>query len=275
MQGQGTALVTGASRGLGRAISLELARRGYDVIACVRDLASANGLVEQAEHLSGTIRLQKLDMAALGEFRVPDNLRILINNAGYRGPYLPIEETSMDEWRRTFETNFFGLIDLTRRAIPALRNARDGIICNIGSMGAYMPMPFYTTYRASKLALTAISEGLRIELAPFGIRVIEIPIGGVDTDMLRTSIANRPPEAIDYERYRPMAEQHAAMPAQIRSRVISADDAARNVVDQLEVAGPLKRACDPNAQIQLAELSTSTEESRAQALFARFGAAPA
>jgi NAD(P)-dependent dehydrogenase (short-subunit alcohol dehydrogenase family) len=271
MQMQGKkALVTGANRGLGKAIALELARRGFEVIAGVRDVAAAGDLLASAKSLEGTIELQRIDVSALGDYHPPADLNVLINNAGYRGPYLPIEEAGMDEWRRTFDTNFFGLIDLTRRAIPSLRNAGGGVICNIGSMGVYTPFPFYSIYRASKAAVEAVSEGLRMELAPFGIRVIEIPIGGVDTDMLRTSIARRPPEAIEYERYRPMAEQQAAMSAKASLNATPAEEAARNIVDELFREGPLLRACDPNAVTGLEYVKKSTGEERAEATLARY-----
>jgi short-subunit dehydrogenase len=272
MQATGKVLVTGASRGLGKAIALELAARGYHVIAGVRDVGSGEALLAEA---AGTIELQQLDMAALGDYKPPADLVMLINNAGYRGPYLPVEEAGMDEWQRTFATNFFGLIDLTRRVIPGMRQAGAGVICNIGSLGAYTPMPFYSIYRSSKVAVSALSEALRIELAPFGIRVLEIPIGGVDTDMFKSSIAHRPPEAIAFEAYRPMAEQHVENSRSFHASAISAEEAARNVVEQLRLAGPLRRACDPNAQAGIAYLEQSTEEERLAAMMGRFKVTPA
>lgn len=271
MDKKGKALVTGANRGLGKAIALELATRGFDVIAGVRDTAVASELLTQAHGLSGSLTLQQMDVAALGDYQPPADLRVLVNNAGYRGPYLPIEEAGMEEWRKTFDTNFFGLIDLTRRAIPALRNHGHGLICNIGSLGAYMPLPFYSIYRASKVAVAALSEGLRIELAPFGVRVIEIPIGGVDTDMLRSSIAHRPPEAIEYERYRPMAQSQAAMSEAARTNALAPEIAARNVVDEMFRPGGLRRACDPNAVAGLQQIDASTQEERLAGMLKRFG----
>ncbi|MDX9741742.1 MAG: SDR family NAD(P)-dependent oxidoreductase [Gammaproteobacteria bacterium] len=271
MDNKGRVLVTGANRGLGKALALELAVRGFSVIAGVRDPSSAGGLIEDARGLAGSVEVVRLDVAGLGDYMPPSDLRILINNAGYRGPYLPVEEAPLDEWRRTFETNFFGVVELTRRAIPALRAVGNGIICNIGSMGAYMPMPFYSIYRSSKVALSAFTEGLRIELAPFGVRVIEIPIGGVDTDMLRTSIAHRPPDAIEFPLYRPMAEHQAAMPTAAGAGGVAPEVAARQVIDNLFQPGPLRRACDPNAVAGMAHVDSSTEEERAQAMFERFG----
>jgi NAD(P)-dependent dehydrogenase (short-subunit alcohol dehydrogenase family) len=270
MQQTGKALVTGASRGLGKALALELAARGHQVIAGVRELGAGADLVASAASLPGTIELQQLDVAALGDYAPPEDLSILINNAGYRGPYLPVEEAGMDEWQRTFATNVFGLVDLTRRVIPAMRKARAGVICNIGSLGTYTPLPFYSTYRSSKAAVAAVTEALRIELAPFGIRVLEIPIGGVDTDMFRSGIAHRAPDAIEYEQYRSMAERQLASSKSLGASAISAELAARNVVDQLFMEGPMRRACDPNAVAGLRYLEQSTEEERLEGMLARF-----
>src|SRR5579864_7040573 len=106
MASTGKALVTGASRGLGRALAMELAARGWHVIAGVRDLGAGAALYEQARGLAGTIEVQQIDVANLGAYTPPDDLQVLINNAGYRGPYLPIEEAGLDEWQTTFNTNF-------------------------------------------------------------------------------------------------------------------------------------------------------------------------
>lgn len=275
MDAKGTALVTGASRGLGRAVAIELAQRGFDVVAGVRDVAAAQvDLLAAAAGAKGSLRVERLDVANLGDYAPPQDLRVLVNNAGFRGRYLPVEHADLDEWRRTFETNVFGVVDLTQRVIPILRQAGTGVICNIGSLGAYSPMPFYATYRASKMALAALTEGLCIELAPFGIRVIDIPIGGVETDMLKTSISRRPPEAIEYEAYRPMAERQVAMTQAAQSRVPSAQEVAVAVVDAiLQDQGPLHRACDPTAAAMLPGIAASSDEQRLLAMMQHFGVA--
>ncbi|MES2898975.1 MAG: SDR family NAD(P)-dependent oxidoreductase [Pseudomonadota bacterium] len=264
------ALVTGAGRGLGKAIALELAARGHHVFAGVRAQEAGAALLREAESLPGAVELQVIDVAALGDYTPPEDLDILINNAGYRGPYLPIEEAGMDEWQRTFATNFFGVVDLTRRVVPGMRRARSGVICNVGSLGATTPLPFYSIYRTSKVAVSALTEALRIELAPFGVRVIEIPIGGVDTDMFRSSIAHRAPDAVEYEAYRPMAEQQLENSKGIGASAISAEAAACNLVDELFRPGPMRRACDPNAVKGLTWLAQSSEEERLATMLARF-----
>jgi NAD(P)-dependent dehydrogenase (short-subunit alcohol dehydrogenase family) len=282
MDPTGVALVTGAARGLGRAIALEMARRGFDVVAGIRDLAVGPGLEADASKAirsaasAGALRVERLDVTDLGEYEPPAGLRVLVNNAGFRGRYLPIEHSPLDEWRKTFDTNVFGLVELTQRVIPGMRDAGEGVICNIGSTGVYAPMPFYSVYRSSKAALAAISEGLRIELAPFGIRVIDVPIGGVDTDMLRTGIAVRVAEAVEHEPYRAMALRQRAMnEANPGLIVTSAEDSARLVVEAiLTEPGPLRRACDAGAAAMMERVAASTEEERGVGLMRAFGLEP-
>jgi NAD(P)-dependent dehydrogenase (short-subunit alcohol dehydrogenase family) len=270
--GHDVALVTGASRGLGRAIALELATRGYSVIAGVRDVASATASFEAATaSLAGSVQIQSLDVTNLGDWKPPAQLGLLVNNAGFRGQYLAVEDLPLDEWRRTFETNLFGAVALTQRVIPGLRAGGGGIICNIGSLGAYSPMPFYSAYRASKMALAVLSESLRIELAPFGIRVVDIPIGGVDTDMLRDGIARRPAEAINFPAYRPMAERQAAASRAWQGGIASPADVARRVVDaMMHDVPPLRRPCDPNAERAFAAGVGAAEEGRLAAALTAF-----
>lgn len=262
------ALVTGGGRGLGRALVIALATSGYDVIAGVRRDAEQIA-AGWPEALQERITVQHLDMAAPELFPVPERLDVLINNAGYRGAYLPIEKADMAEWKRTFDVNFFGVVALTQHCLPALRKSAGAVICNIGSMGVYTPFPFYSTYRCSKAALAALSEGLRIELAPMGIRVMDIPIGGVDTDMLRTSIRYREPEAAAYEAYQDLAGRQMAMQKEMAFVAAAADEVATNIVAELDRAGPLRRPCDPNAVAGLDYVEKSTEEQRALAYFTR------
>jgi NAD(P)-dependent dehydrogenase (short-subunit alcohol dehydrogenase family) len=133
-------------------------------------------------------------------------------------------------------------------------------------------MPFYSAYRASKAAMAVLSESLRIELAPFGIRVVDIPIGGVDTDMLRDGITHRPPEAVNSPPYRPMAERQAAAASAWRSGVATPLEVARDVVDALTNDAPtLRRACDPNARRAFAADLCSAEEKRLAAALAVYG----
>ncbi len=133
MEIEGVALVTGASRGIGRAVALELARRGFEVVATMRDPRAGVDLAKEAGQAGNRLRVERLDVEQPDSIRIPEGLRVLVNNAGVEGPYLPVEEAPLALWRRIFETNVFGLVEVTRRAIPALRASGGGVVCNLTS----------------------------------------------------------------------------------------------------------------------------------------------
>jgi len=246
MRAEGIAVVTGASRGIGRAVALELARRGFDVVATMRDPPAGEALLDDAADLGGSVRVQRLDVTDHDSIRLPDGLRVLVNNAGTEAEHPPFEATSLDLWRMMYETNVFGLIEVTRRAVPLLRASGGGVICNVTSSSILAPVPFFAPYRSSKAAVGAIGESLRAELAPFGIRVLEIMPGPIDTDMLAGS--GKPPAAVDHAAYREMAERYHAGRQGIEGSVTSTEDAARTIADAiLDDDAPLRVACDPLA----------------------------
>ncbi len=115
----------------------------------------------------------------------------LINNAGY-AEYGPIEEADLDRVRTMFETNVFGLARLTQLVLPAMRRARSGRIVNIGSMGGRITFPVGGYYHASKYAVEAISDALRVEVKPFGIEVILVEPG-----LIRTNFESRMNESLE------------------------------------------------------------------------------
>ncbi len=244
MDAGGVAVVTGASRGIGRAVALELASRGFDTLATMRNPADGTALAEEAAGKGGALRVVALDVTRPDAVELPRDLRVLVNNAGVERPHLPFEATSIELWREIFETNVFGLVEVTRRAIPRLREAGGGVLCNITSSSMFAPVPFYGPYRASKAAVSAIGESLRTELAPFGIRVLEIVPGPIDTDMLQGSA--EPPDALRFEGYRPMAERAHQGRMNVGEMVTSTRDAAVAIVDAiLDDDAPLRCGCDP------------------------------
>jgi NAD(P)-dependent dehydrogenase (short-subunit alcohol dehydrogenase family) len=246
MRPEGVALVTGASRGIGRAVALELAYQGFDVVATMRDPAAGTSLPDEAlaARVQGTLRVEPLDVTLHDTIAVPDGLRVLVNNAGVEAEHPPFEATPLLLWRNMFEANVFGLVEVTRRAIPKLRAAGGGVICNVTSSSLLAPVPFYAPYRASKAAVSAIGESLRSELAPFGIRVVEVMPGPIDTDMLANS--DRPPEAIEWPEYAPMAVRYAEGRRAIDGSITATADAAHAIVAAiLDDASPMRVGCDP------------------------------
>ena len=238
----GSAVVTGASRGIGRAVALELAARGFDTVATMRDPAAGASMPEEAK---GSLEVRRLDVTDPSTFELPGDLRVLVNNAGIDVDYLPVEHANVDDWRRLFETNVFGVVALTSAAIPLLRANAPGVVCTVSSSSIFASVPFYAAYRASKAAVSAFDDSLRTEVAPFGIRVVEILPGPVDTDMFRLSSGEQ--DAARFEHYRSLGATAARLREEHADpRVVDAADAAVAIVDAiLESDGPMRYGCDP------------------------------
>lgn len=180
-----TILITGCSSGLGRAAALRLARRGWSVLATVRTDAARQSLEAEAGGARLHIRLcdvtdagQVAAMAAWAAERAPA-LDALLNNAGTAFPG-PLELQPVDDLRRQLEVNVVAQAAVTQALLPQLKAAR-GRILNVSSMGGRVAFPVTGGYHASKYALEALSDAWRIELAPFGVRVIVIEPGGSPT----------------------------------------------------------------------------------------------
>ncbi|HEY8153194.1 MAG TPA: SDR family NAD(P)-dependent oxidoreductase [Myxococcota bacterium] len=269
MQPDGIALVTGASRGIGRALALELARRGFQVVASMRDPADGAPLLEAAARERLALRTARLDVTRPETLELPDGLRVLVNNAGLEGDQLPVEHAPLAQWRELFETNLFGLLEITRRAIPKLRAAGGGVVCNLGSASVLVPMPFFAAYRASKAAVSALGESLRTELAPFGIRVLEILPGAIDTEMLRRS--EHLPEAAGFADYHEMAERVDRARRSAAGASTSVETAAVAIADAiLDDAAPLRVAPDPMGAGLLALWRTQEDEAVSRPMLALF-----
>lgn len=182
-----TALVTGASRGIGRAIAEELATRPLDLLLCgVRDPERFESLESQPGG-AREVRPVRLDLSspeeiARGWADLPD-LDLLVNNAG-RLSVGQLEEQDLDAIYSMLQVNLLATIDLTRRALPGMLARGRGKIVNNASMSGYAWFPAASTYAASKAGVVAFSEALRRELADTGVTVLHLVTPGVDTDML-------------------------------------------------------------------------------------------
>ena len=272
------AVVTGASRGLGRAIALELARRGLEVVATMRDPAAGETLLAEAAAAGHSLLVDRLDVTRPEAFAVPDGLRVLVNSAGVRYRYLPVEETPIQEWHDTFATNVFGLAELTRRCLPALRRTAErgpgAVVANVTSAAILLPHPFMGTYRASKAAVSALCDSLRLELAPLGVRVVEILPGPIATDLQNDSLMVRLPEAVEYPPYRPLGERQHDVSAAALPYVTAPDVAAHAIADAIfadDPNAPRRYGCDPIAVEQLAHWRASSDESLTTEVFGRLG----
>lgn len=178
-----TALVTGGSSGIGEATAKLLAANGFTVYAAARR-------VDRMRHLEkagiGVITLDVTDDDSTHRCvqTIADaegGIDVLVNNAGY-GSYGAIEDVPIEEARRQFEVNMFGLARITQLVLPQMRARRSGTIVNISSMGGKIYTPFGGWYHATKHALEGWSDCLRLEVEPFGINVVVIEPGGIKTE---------------------------------------------------------------------------------------------
>jgi len=182
-----TALVTGASRGIGKGIVEHLAARGWDVIAGVRSQQDADAVTKLAPQRVSSVILDVTsadDIAAL-EGSLPDRLDAIVNNAGIAVGGA-METLSSAEWRKQLEINVIGALAVTRAVLPRLRKSQ-GRIVFISSVNGRLSMPLVGAYAASKYALEAAADALRMELSPWKIRVVVVEPAQTDTDMWRTA----------------------------------------------------------------------------------------
>ena len=178
-----TVLITGASSGIGESTALLLKERGYTVYGAARRVERMENLKEAGV---GVLPLDVTDEASTvacvnAIVEREGSVDILVNNAGY-GSYGAIEDVSIDEARRQFEVNLFGLARITQLVLPGMRENGYGKIVNISSMGGKIYSPFGGWYHATKHALEGFSDCLRFETEPFGIDVIIIEPGGIATE---------------------------------------------------------------------------------------------
>ncbi|HEU4948783.1 MAG TPA: oxidoreductase [Kribbella sp.] len=176
-------LITGTSSGIGRAAALRLVRDPHlTVYATAR---RPDALADLAEAGARTLALDVTDEKSMVEAVAQveaehGSVGVLVNNAGY-GEYGTIEETDLDEVRRQFETNVFGVARMTQLVLPGMRTAQHGRIVNVGSMGGRIVFPAGGYYHASKYAVEAITDALRFEVARFGLKVSLIEPGLIRT----------------------------------------------------------------------------------------------
>jgi NAD(P)-dependent dehydrogenase (short-subunit alcohol dehydrogenase family) len=239
---RGAVVITGTSSGIGRATALRLDAAGFDVLAGVRRADDGERLRSEA---SGRLRPLIVDVtdaatiaaaareveAAVGE----RGLAGLVNNAGQNASG-PLEFLPLDGFRRHLEVNLIGQVAVTQAMIPALRRAR-GRVVNITSVGGRIVNPFLGPYHAAKWGLEAITIALRKELRPWGVRVVAIEPGSIDTeiwrkgtDQARELLAGLPPEA------------HELYGKSLPSGLALAERLARHAIPPERVAKVVERA---------------------------------
>ncbi|PQV46718.1 oxidoreductase [Paraburkholderia sp. BL21I4N1] len=211
----GIALVTGASSGIGEATANRLAKAGYKVYGTSRRGAQAGQRTFEMLPLDVTSE-ESVEAAVKEVLRLDGRIDLLVNNAGFGVAPAAAEESSLDQARAIFDTNFFGIIRMTRAVLPHMRRQGGGRIINIGSVLGFLPMPYMALYSATKHAVAGYSESLDHELRTMGIRVSVIEPAYIKTPFDANFMAPDAP----LDEYR---EVRSAMDKRVKEVVEGAD----------------------------------------------------
>ena len=196
-------LVTGSASGLGRHVAEAVLASGDRLLATARDLRGVAGLVEKYGDQVRSAPLDVTDEDA--SYRAVHNavdafgqLDVVVNNAGY-GDIAPFEQLSPERFKAVVDTNFYGVVNVTRAALPIMRKQKSGCILQISSVGGRLALPGATAYHAAKWAVGGFTEALAQEAAPFGVKVCALEPGGMRTNWGARANQDTPALLPDYE----------------------------------------------------------------------------
>jgi NAD(P)-dependent dehydrogenase (short-subunit alcohol dehydrogenase family) len=243
--------ITGATDGLGKAAALLLAEHGYRVFAAGRSLEKRTQLDTLARETS--LPLETIELDVCNDHSVQAAVRhalskagaidVLINNAGvgYMGS---IEDLQLEDWRRQFETNVFGVLRVTQAALPSMRERKRGRILMMSSVAGLVTVPAQGAYSSSKHALEGFSNALRLEMFPFGIDVVLIEPGYIATGMQQTAaeLTKDYKEKFKTSPYAKLYAQFMASAKDSRSKSkTTPEDCARVILRAIEAPHPKPR----------------------------------
>jgi NAD(P)-dependent dehydrogenase (short-subunit alcohol dehydrogenase family) len=246
-----TVLITGATDGLGKAAALLLAERGYRVFAAGRSAkkrAHLDALAKQEKLPLETLEMDVCDdrsvqRAVTAVYQKAGTINVLINNAGL-AYVATVEDMTIEDWRRQFETNFFGVLRVTQAVLPQMRERRRGRIIMISSVSGLVTPPTQGAYSASKHAMEGLSNAMRHELYPFGVETVLIEPGYIVTNIQQTAVEVAQPYQ-DKIQNGPYAKVYAGSWAGAKSSRAKSkttpEDCARVILEAIEAPKPKAR----------------------------------
>jgi NAD(P)-dependent dehydrogenase (short-subunit alcohol dehydrogenase family) len=245
---QKSVLITGATDGLGKATAILLAQRGYRVFAAGRSAekrAQLDALAREKNLPLETLELDVCDEASVQQavaavLAKAGAIDVLFNNAGVNFS-AAVEDLRMEDWRRQFETNFFGVLRVTQAVVPHMRERKQGRIVMMSSVSGFVTAPTQGAYSSSKFALEAMSNALRLELYPFGIQVILIEPGYIITGIQQAAMELSKPymDKMSSGPYAPLYARFLASVTGARAKShTTPEDCARIVLQAIEAPNP-------------------------------------
>jgi len=227
-------LITGCSSGIGRALADAFKTAGYDVWATARRTEDVTALATAG---FSAVQLDVNDGAALKALAEQvGELDVLVNNAGY-GAMGPLLDGSTEAMQHQFETNVFAVVGVTQAFFPAIRRSK-GLVVNIGSVSGVLVTPFAGAYCASKAAVHALSDALRMELAPFGVRVMEVQPGAIDTHFAKNAGAQAELLINEQSPWWPLRDSIRARAKASQDRPTPASEFAADVLKAVQQSTP-------------------------------------
>lgn len=265
-------LITGASSGIGKETAKVFLNNGYKVFASARSLerlqeVKALGCIPIELDVTKEDSIQSAFKEIYGK---TDKIDVLVNNAGF-GQNGFIEELSINQLRYQFEVNVFGLIRVTQMVLSKMRQAEKGTIINIGSVGGTFTTPGSSAYHATKYALESFTDGLRQEVSQFGIDVVLIRPGGVETDFVNSS-APFYPKPIENSPYLRMRDNFQKMLAFILDSknsgfpILDPIDVAKVILEAAQSDSPLTRYPVGDTAVQMPQVKASMSDKEFDAM---------
>jgi short-subunit dehydrogenase len=204
VKNQKVAVITGSSSGIGFETSLALARKGYVTYSTMRNLQKSKHLDEIARDENLLLKTIEMDVdydhsvknAIDGIIDESGRIDVLVNNAGF-GVFGSLEDIEMEEIKRQFETNLFGVIRVTKKVLPTMRLLKNGVIVNISSLAGLTGVPSQSIYCGTKFAVEGFSESLSFEVEPFGIKLILVEPGVINTEFVQDLIVPKNRYGVD------------------------------------------------------------------------------
>ncbi len=239
------AIVTGSSSGIGFETALALARDGFYTYATMRDTNKAGSIQEIAKKENLKLEVIKLDVdsaesikSAISKiFSEKNRIDVLVNNAGYL-LFGCLEDISVEDVKAQFETNFFGIVRLIKETAPIMRKQGSGIIVNVSSVAGRIAFPATPAYISSKFALEGLSESMRYEMSPFGIKTIIIEPGVIKTNMLSSfKETNAKPDSP----YKKISEKVMTGVKMMGEMATPASEVANTIIKAINTKDPLPR----------------------------------
>ena len=234
-------LITGCSTGIGRDLTQHLTQAGYTVVATARKAETLDDLPAALKLPLDVTQPESIKQAVESVILRFGRIDVLVNNAGY-GLRGAVEEISDEQAQRIFDVNVFGVIRMIRTVVPHMRKQKSGRIVNISSIVGKLSTPANGLYSATKFAVEALSDALRLELEPFGIQVVLVEPGAIQTNFMDT-VQSHTQETFDNPAspYRTLYQQYEQATAEMSGHAPGPEAVSRVIQQALEASRPKAR----------------------------------